>query len=167
MRLSTRIRTPPCRRPGASAIAPKTIFNVQATLKILSILLSILVLPVKGSSALECPAGIEDFLSLTSGEVRIQLILGELSSVVKCDMQYGPVEIIHASLGDFLLDKQRSRQYHVDGKTHAMMARLCFQHINNQSELLYIPQIFRMIFFENEIIRSSRTHPSVCLSEYH
>jgi len=91
---------------------------------------------VRGSSALECPADIEDFFSLTPGEV--QLILGELGSVVRCDMQYVPVEIMHASLGDFLLDKQRSRQYHVDaGKTHAMMARLCFQH-NNRSELLYI-----------------------------
>ena len=119
-----------------------SVSDIQATLKILSIL----VLPVRDSSALECPADIEDFLSLTSGEV--QLILGELGSVVRCDMQYVPVEIMHASLGDFLLDKQRSRQYHVDaGKTHAMMARLCFQHINNRSELLYISNV-RIIFLK-------------------
>lgn len=121
-----------------------SVSDIQATLKILSIL----VLPVRDGSALECPADIEDFLSLASGEVR--LILGELSSVVRCDMQYIPVEIMHASLGDFLLDKQRPRQYHVDaGKTHAMMARLCVQHT------------------ENEIIRSSRTRPSLRLSEFH
>ena len=114
-----------------------SVSDIQATLKILSVL----VLPVRGSSALECPADIEDFFSLTPGEV--QLILGELGSVIRCDMQYVPVEIMHASLGDFLLDKQRSRQYHVDaGKTHAIMARLCFQHINNRSELLYIPNDF-------------------------
>lgn len=77
-----------------------SVSDIQATLKILSIL----VLPVRDGSALECPADIEDFLSLASGEVR--LILGELSSVVRCDMQYIPVEIMHASLGDFLLDKQ-------------------------------------------------------------
>jgi hypothetical protein len=106
-----------------------SVCNIQAVLKIMGILIA----PNKTGSPLETPVDIEEFLSLKTGDV--ELILADLSSVVRCDMRYGPIQLLHASLGDFLHDKKRSRQFYIDGSTqHKELALLCFKSIQNRSK---------------------------------
>jgi hypothetical protein len=104
-----------------------SVLNIQAVLKIMGILIA----PMKTGFHLETPVDIEEFLSLKAGDV--ELILADLSSVVCCDMRYGPIQLLHASLGDFLHDKNRSRQFYIDGSTqHKELALLCFKSMQNK-----------------------------------
>ena len=76
---------------------------------------------------------IEDFLSLKASDV--ELILADLSSVVRCNMRYGPIQLLHASLGDFLHDKKRSKQFYINGYTqHLELVLLCFKSMQNRSK---------------------------------
>ena len=54
----------------------------------------------------------ELFLSLEEGDIDLALI--DLSSIVSYNESSGEVEILHASLVDFLSDKRRSNEFHVD-----------------------------------------------------
>jgi hypothetical protein len=106
-----------------------SVSNIQAVLRIMGILIA----PIKTGSPLETPVDIEEFLSLEAGDV--ELILADLSSVVRCEMRYGPIQLLHASLGDFLRDKKRSRQFYIDSSTqHKELALLCFKSMNKRSE---------------------------------
>jgi len=105
-----------------------SVVNIQGVLEIMGILIA----PIKTGSPLETPVDIEEFLSLKAGGV--ELILADLSSVVCCDMRYGPIQLLHASLGDFLHDKKRSRQFYIDGSIqHKELALLCFKNMKNRS----------------------------------
>lgn len=106
-----------------------SISNIQAVLQIMGILIA----PIKTESPLETLIDIEEFLSLKAGDV--ELILADLSSVVRCEMRYGPIQLLHTSLGDFLHDKRRSRQFYIDGSTqHTELALLCFKSMKKRSE---------------------------------
>ena len=106
-----------------------SVSEIQAVLRIMGILIA----PIKTGSPLETPVDIEEFLSLEAGDV--ELILADLCSVVRCEMRYVPIQLLHASLGDFLRDKKRSRQFYIDGSTqHKELALLCFKSMRKRSE---------------------------------
>jgi hypothetical protein len=62
--------------------------------------------------AMELGESAELFLSLEEGDIHLALI--DLSSIVSYNKLYGEVEILHASLVDFLYDKRRSNEFHID-----------------------------------------------------
>ena len=71
---------------------------------------------------------LEDFLLLNRGDVEI--LLGDLSAVITVSEDTPFIHILHASLGDFLLDSARSKEFYIDlSNIHTACMRLCFQHI--------------------------------------
>jgi hypothetical protein len=58
------------------------------------------------------PSHLEKILNLQCGE--IELKLDELASVVRVPSRTAPINIMHASLFDFLLDSSRSGPYGLD-----------------------------------------------------
>jgi hypothetical protein len=73
---------------------------------------------------------LDDFLMLSKGDSHI--FSGDLASVV----YLGPVgkdghktiDLLHASLGEFLLDQSRSKQFALDpAEVHAQLACMCFR----------------------------------------
>lgn len=79
---------------------------------------------------LTMPAYLEDFLMLRAGEA--ELFVGELASVATIRKQVGSefVTLLHASLGDFILEQSRSKQFALNPTIiHAYLAHLCFQSI--------------------------------------
>jgi len=71
---------------------------------------------------------LEDFLLLNRGDV--EMLLGDLSAVITVSDDYPFIHILHASLGDFLLDSARSREFYIDlSNIHTTWMHLCFQHI--------------------------------------
>ena len=48
-------------------------------------------------------------------EVDVESIMARLTSVLSCDANTGEIVFHHASLPDFLLDKDRSREYCISG----------------------------------------------------
>ena len=69
---------------------------------------------------------LEIFLLLSRGD--IEMLLGDLSAVITVSDHY--IHILHASLGDFLLDSARSKEFYIDlSNIHTTCMRLCFQHI--------------------------------------
>jgi hypothetical protein len=113
---------------------------------------------MKTGSPLETPFEIEEFLSLKPGDV--ELILADLSSVVCCDMRNGPIQLLHASLGDFLHDKNRSRQFYIENPTqHKELALLCFKSMKNRSKaylrgfFIFVVNPFTVIDVSSTILR--------------
>jgi hypothetical protein len=79
---------------------------------------------------LTMPAYLEDFLMLRAGEA--ELFVGELASVATIRKHAGKefVTLLHASLGDFILEQSRSKQFALSPTIiHAYLAHLCFQSI--------------------------------------
>ena len=79
---------------------------------------------VKESGIRKTSALIEGLLGLRSGDLMITLI--DLHSILDIPAQEdaGEIRVLHASLGDFLLDQSRSGNYHLDqGYAHANLAR--------------------------------------------
>ena len=75
---------------------------------------------------------VEKFLCLMPGE--LQIILIDLHSIIAVpspqDVVNRNLRLFHASLGDFLLDKSRSRNLFIDAQeAHAHMARYCIRHM--------------------------------------
>ncbi|KIM36067.1 hypothetical protein M413DRAFT_449396 [Hebeloma cylindrosporum] len=73
---------------------------------------------------------IEDFLMLSRGDSHI--FAGELASVLTLGSSksgvHGTVNLLHASLSDFLLDQSRSNQFALDlPEIHAHLACMCFR----------------------------------------
>jgi len=85
---------------------------------------------------------LEDFLLLSRGDV--EMLLGDLSAVITVSDHY--IHILHASLGDFLLDSARSKEFYIDlSNIHTTCMRLCFQHIK-QCMSTYFPSKEAMIY---------------------
>jgi len=73
------------------------------------------------------PPCLEDFLMLRAGEV--ELFVGELASVATTKKHKGKefVSLLHASLGNFILELSRSKQFAlISTIIHAYLAHLCF-----------------------------------------
>jgi len=70
---------------------------------------------------------IEVFFLLNPGD--IMTLLGDLRSVISISHVDSPIHILHASLGDFLLDPARSKGFYVNmSSIHTTCMHLCFQH---------------------------------------
>ena len=71
---------------------------------------------------------IERFLCLDRGT--IELLLGDLSSVITISDAAPYIHILHGSLRDFLLDATRSKEFYIDlSGIHTICMHLCFHHI--------------------------------------
>jgi len=87
---------------------------------------------------------LEDFLLLNRGDV--EMLLGDLSAVITVSDNYPYIRILHASLGDFLLDTARSKEFYIDlSNIHTACMRLCFQHIK-QCMSTYFPSKEAVIY---------------------
>jgi len=74
------------------------------------------------------PQDIEMFLHLDRGY--IELLLGDLSSVITISDAEPYICVLHASLRDFLLDATRSKEFYIDlSGIHTTCMHLCFHHI--------------------------------------
>jgi len=81
------------------------------------------------------PEHIEHFFLLNRGD--IEMLFGDLSSVIT--ISKAGIRVLHASLGDFLLDVARSKEFHIDfSNIHTRCMRLCFHH-TRQCTLSYFP----------------------------
>jgi len=99
--------------------------DVNKVLEVFSILLL-----VKTANVVKRPALIEDLLCLRSDDLKITLI--DLHSILDIPSQAdaGEIRILHASLGDFLLDQSRSRNYHINpGRAHANLTQRFLRYI--------------------------------------
>ena len=96
-----------------------------------------LVVDVASHYLLRSIQGLAEFFALPVA--RVELLLGNLTSIVKIhapDFHKGGVrasyiEVLHASLSDFLLDKQRSKEFYLDSnKVSADLLRICMKNLN-------------------------------------
>jgi len=70
---------------------------------------------------------LENFFLLNQGDVEV--LFGDLSSVIQISNFHPAIHILHASLGDFLLDPARSKDFYIDlSSIHTACMHLCFQH---------------------------------------
>jgi hypothetical protein len=80
---------------------------------------------------------LEYFFLLNRGD--IQMLFGDLTSLVVISNVKPYIHLLHASLGDFLLDQARSKEFHIDlSNIHTRCMHLCFHHIK-QRTLSYFP----------------------------
>jgi hypothetical protein len=74
------------------------------------------------------PELVGEFMFLDPGEV--QCLLLDLVSVIECVDNDTEIRMLHASFPDFLLDRSRSEEYHIDSSLiHMEIAQLCLSHI--------------------------------------
>ena len=97
-----------------------TVAEIDKVLKVLWALLLLTVHPTTGMT----PYFIEDLLFFQRGD--LSMLLSDVHSIIDVPpinlSQRLPVRILHASLGDFLLDKSRSQALHIDaGHAHASL----------------------------------------------
>ena len=80
---------------------------------------------------------LEHFFLLNRGD--IEMLFGDLSSLVVISNVELYIHLLHASLGDFLLDPARSKEFYIDlSNIHTTCMHLCFQH-NKHCTLSYFP----------------------------
>ena len=80
---------------------------------------------------------LERFLFLNAGD--IELLFGDLSSLVIISNLHPYIHLLHASLGDFLRDPARSKEFYIDlSNIHTTCMQLCFRH-NKHCTLSYLP----------------------------
>jgi hypothetical protein len=84
--------------------------DIQLTLRVLSLYAAAPILTTELHNSLSILT--EHFLSLEEGD--IDLALFNLSSIVSYHESFGEVKILHASFIDFLSDKRRSNEFHID-----------------------------------------------------
>ena len=80
---------------------------------------------------------LEHFFLLSRGD--IEMLFGDLSSLVVISNVRPHIRLLHASLGDFLCDPARSKDFYIDlSNIHTTCMRLCFRH-NKHCTLSYFP----------------------------
>ena len=80
---------------------------------------------------------LEDFFLLSRGD--IEMLFGDLSSLVVISNSRPHIRLLHASLGDFLLDPSRSRELFIDlSNIHTTCMHLGFRH-NKHCTFSYFP----------------------------
>jgi len=91
---------------------------------------------------------VEDFFLLNRGD--IEMLFGDLSAVITVSDVDPFIHILHASLGDFLLDAARSKEFFIDlSSIHTTCMHLCFQHnkkcmftnFSSKEAMMYLPLI--------------------------
>jgi hypothetical protein len=141
------------------ALYTNILLSVSDRKKTLAIL-GFLILNSELNSMVATTSFIDDFLMLSEGDTYI--VSGELASVVTL----GPhkycgrrgVNLLHASLGDFLLDRARSNQFALDpAEVHAQLACMCLRTLQRScrpsGKLLAKDQTLSfMILFKNHAV---------------
>jgi len=80
---------------------------------------------------------LEHFFILNQGD--IEMLFADLSSVISIPTVDSCIHILHASLGDFLLDAGRSKEFYIDTSSiHIACMHRCFQ-LNKQCMSTYFP----------------------------
>jgi hypothetical protein len=80
---------------------------------------------------------LEHLFLLSRGDIK--MLLGDLSSLVVVSDFVPCIHFLHASLGDFLLDPARSKEFHINlSNIHTVCMHRCFHH-NKQCTLPYFP----------------------------
>jgi hypothetical protein len=135
--------------------------NVKNVLEILSVLFL-------AEFVEKSPRAIEHFLHHDPGAVRI--ILSDLHSAFGLpEEDEEPIRVFHASLIDFLLDRARSGDYHIDAKAaHASITKRLLESIMQDTGSPSFHKIFYIILTDLSELnnRFSRTaRPLVSLSE--
>ena len=83
------------------------------------------------------PQDLERFFLLNRGDINI--LFGDLSSIITISNNRPYFHIPHASLRDFLLDATRSKEFYIDlSSIHTTCMHLCFQHIK-KCMFTYLP----------------------------
>jgi hypothetical protein len=71
---------------------------------------------------------LEHFLLLNRGD--IEMLFGDLSSIITISNDFPCFRILHASLSDFFLDAARSKEFYINlSSIHTTCMQLCFQHL--------------------------------------
>ena len=79
---------------------------------------------------------LEHFFLLNRGD--IEMFFGDLNSLVVISNVKPYIHLLHASLGDFLRDPARSKEFYIDlSNIHTTCMHLCFRH-NKHSTLSYL-----------------------------
>ncbi|KAF8801445.1 hypothetical protein BYT27DRAFT_7198239 [Phlegmacium glaucopus] len=116
--------------------------NIEAVLEVFAFRLlfrDILADSIFSQAGTYTPYIVESFLGYQPGE--LQIILADLHSVIfvpsaNRNSEEDQLQIFHASLGDFLLDRSRSGDLFIDAsKAHARMAEICIQHVTPLLEM--------------------------------
>jgi len=80
---------------------------------------------------------LEHFFLLSRGDIK--MLFGDLSSLVVISNDEPYIHLLHASLGDFLLDPARSKEFYIDlSNIHTTCMHLCFRH-NKHCTCSYFP----------------------------
>jgi hypothetical protein len=83
------------------------------------------------------PGDLEIFFLLNQGD--LEMLLGDLSTVITVSGVYPYIHILHSSLRDFLLDAARSKDFYIElSSIHTACMHLCFQH-NTKCLSTYFP----------------------------
>ena len=113
--------------------------DINKVLEVFSVLLLVKTSRFRKSSKL-----IEDLLGLRRGDLNVTLL--DLHSILDIPLKAasGEIRILHASLGDFLLDQARSRTYHINqGHAHANLTRHLMRRISQ-----WVTDCPSMLFFQ-------------------
>jgi hypothetical protein len=108
--------------------------DIQVTLRVLSLYLATPYVEVMFQGNMPSES-IEHFLSLEQGDVHLALM--NLSSIISFDESSGAVNILHASLIDFLFDRRRSTTFHID------MASACTEFVHRIFQYVKAPDGIR------------------------
>ncbi|KAF8968854.1 hypothetical protein BDZ97DRAFT_332891 [Flammula alnicola] len=102
-------------------------------------------------------SNVEEFLSLNPGDVT--MLLGDLTSLITwVEDEHQTIRPLHASLGDFLLDKSRSKQFYIDPRLlHARFACHCIQMLPVIA-MVYIPWYIASLIARSSYYRAKRCH---------
>ncbi|KAF8958882.1 hypothetical protein BDZ97DRAFT_1434125 [Flammula alnicola] len=95
----------------------------------------------------------------------VEVTLGDLASVIEIDTGniYGPaIRVLHASLGDFLFDMARSRQFYVNPQlTHAKFANQCLQDLKAEDDSTFEYAYKALYFHLNQALPTSDLRRSI------
>jgi hypothetical protein len=113
------------------------IFTAVEDLETVLLILGFCLLPKTRSYQMMAIGDMEHFFLLSRGD--IEMLFGDLSSLVIISNVEPHIHLLHASLGDFLLDPARSKEFYINlSNIHTMCMRRCFHHIK-KCMLPYFP----------------------------
>jgi len=112
------------------------IFTSVEDIETILLILGFYLLPRPGFAPKLGIGELEHFFLLSKGY--IEMLLGDLSSLVVIS-DFERIQLLHASLGDFLLDPARSKEFYINlSDIHTVCMLRCFHHIK-QCTFPYFP----------------------------
>ncbi|KAF8817188.1 hypothetical protein BYT27DRAFT_6948895 [Phlegmacium glaucopus] len=140
--------------------------EIDKVLEVLWVLLLLTIHPTTGMT----PYFVEDLLFPQRGD--LYMTLSDVHSIIDIPLinlaKKQPVRILHASLGDFLLDKSRSQTLHIDAEhAHATLTRYLLKRISYEPST-YEPSIqdsHRVAFYSALIPQCTLAYPTEELLE--